>query len=112
MFHSFQPLNSGQKSVQQIQLPFIKHAVVLAVPQSMPEIQFKDLAGWGKVKFIMQHLAKSFRLMVGVHDYQNYVLHMQQHHPTQTVMTEKEFHRRCLEARYPSQGGKMNKCPC
>lgn len=65
--------------------------------------------GW---RLIWQRLAQSFRLMVGVQDYQNYLRHMRQQHPTITPMTEKAFHRYCLEARFPAKGGKMGKCPC
>ena len=57
-------------------------------------------------------VAQSFRLMVGVQDYQNYLRHQQLHHPELTPMSEREFHRYCLEARFPSQGGKLGKCPC
>lgn len=57
-------------------------------------------------------LQQSFRLMVGVHDYQNYLQHMQHHHPDLTPMSEREFHRYCLDARFPSQAGKLGKCPC
>lgn len=114
MFHSFQAVQQGQQQTQQqkIQVPFIRHADAVVIIQPMPTVPFAQLPVWGKVRFIAQQLAKSFRLMVGVQDYQNYVLHMQQKHPTQAVMTEKQFHRRCLEARFPSQGGKMGKCPC
>lgn len=57
-------------------------------------------------------LQQSFRLMVGVQDYQNYLQHMQSHHPEITPMNERAFHRYCLEARFPSQAGKVGKCPC
>lgn len=72
----------------------------------------KVLYWQNRLKLLLTRLAQSFRLMVGVHDYQSYVQHMQQHHPQLQVMTEKQFHRHCLEARYPSQGGKVGKCPC
>ncbi|GLR09237.1 hypothetical protein COO59_03435 [Mixta theicola] len=65
--------------------------------------------GW---RLIWQRLVQSFRLMVGVQDYQNYLHHMRQQHPAAVPMTEKEFHRYCLEARFPAKGGKMGKCPC
>lgn len=39
----------------------------------------------------MAELAKSFRLMVGVPDYENYLRHMQQHHPDLTPMDAKTF---------------------
>ncbi len=50
--------------------------------------------------------------MVGVHDYQTYLKHMREKHPEQTPMDERAFHRYCLEARFPSQAGKLGKCPC
>lgn len=61
---------------------------------------------------IWHGLQQSFRLMVGVHDYQNYLQHMRRHHPGQTPMNEREFYRYCLDARFPSQPGKLGKCPC
>ncbi|NIF21957.1 YbdD/YjiX family protein [Candidatus Pantoea multigeneris] len=57
-------------------------------------------------------IKESFRLMVGVRDYQYYLSHMRQNHPQTTPMTEKEFHRYCLNARFPSEPGKVGKCPC
>ncbi|MGD8162641.1 YbdD/YjiX family protein [Pantoea sp. FN0307] len=65
--------------------------------------------GW---RLFWLRLSQSFRLMVGVQDYQNYLRHMRQRHPAAVPMTEKEFHRYCLEARFPAKGGKMGKCPC
>ncbi|MEG3135803.1 CstA-like transporter-associated (seleno)protein [Rouxiella sp. T17] len=62
--------------------------------------------------YIGKGIAQSFRLMVGVQDYPNYVRHMALHHPEQTPMTEKAFHRYCLDARFPSEAGKLGKCPC
>ena len=50
--------------------------------------------------------------MVGVPDYQTYVTHMREHHPDLTPMDEKTFFRYCVDARYPSAGGTMKKCPC
>ncbi len=50
--------------------------------------------------------------MVGVQDYQTYLQHMRLHHPERSPMSEREFHRYCLDARFPSQGGKLGKCPC
>ena len=64
------------------------------------------------LRLLVSRLAQSFRLMVGVQDYGNYVRHMQQKHPQAVPMTEKEFHRYCLEARFPSKAGKIGKCPC
>lgn len=61
---------------------------------------------------LWQGLQQSFRLMVGVQNYQNYLQHMRLHHPDITPMNERAFHRYCLEARFPSQAGKLGKCPC
>lgn len=63
-------------------------------------------------RHLWRGLQQTFRLMVGVHDYQNYLQHMRTHHPTLTPMDERAFHRYCLEARFPSQAGKLGKCPC
>lgn len=68
------------------------------------------LRGW--LRLIAQRVAQSFRLMVGVQDYGNYVNHMRRHHPETTPMSEREFHRYCLDARFPSKAGKLGKCPC
>lgn len=57
-------------------------------------------------------LQQSFRLMVGVHDYQTYLKHMRTRYPDAQPMDERTFHRYCLDARFPSQGGKIGKCPC
>ncbi|RRZ95675.1 YbdD/YjiX family protein [Erwinia sp. 198] len=70
------------------------------------------LKGSLTLRLLMSRLAQCFRLMVGVQDYQTYLRHMQQHHPANKAMTEKEFHRYCLEARFPSVAGKVGKCPC
>jgi len=61
---------------------------------------------------LWQGLQQSFRLMVGVHDYQTYLKHMREHHPEIAPMNERAFHRHCLDARFPSQPGKLGKCPC
>jgi len=37
---------------------------------------------------------------------------MQAHHPDQPAMSERDFHRYCLDARFPGKGGKLGKCPC
>jgi len=64
------------------------------------------------LRLLMSRLAQSFRLMVGVQDYPTYLRHMNQQHPATKPLTEKEFHRYCLEARFPVKGGKLGKCPC
>ena len=65
-----------------------------------------------KIATLWQRLQQSFRLMVGVPDYQTYLTHMQTHHPDLEAMDAKTFYRHCVDARYPSAGGGMKKCPC
>lgn len=67
---------------------------------------------WSRIAVLWQRLQQSFRLMVGVPDYETYVQHMKAHHPDLTPMDAKTFYRYCIDARYPSAGGNMKKCPC
>lgn len=80
--------------------------------QGMAALPFSALSWRQRIQLVFSRLAQCFRLMVGVHDYQAYVQHVQLHHPEQIPMTEKQFHRHCLDARYPSKAGKLGKCPC
>ncbi|MBU3846882.1 MAG: YbdD/YjiX family protein [Candidatus Acinetobacter avistercoris] len=80
---------------------------VLAQPK-----KFLMLQGLKTIQVIWKRLQQSFRLMVGVPDYQTYLEHMAKNHPELTAMDEKTFHRYCVDARYPSAGGGMKKCPC
>lgn len=54
-----------------------------------------------------RYLGQSLRLMVGLHDYQTYVAHMESTHPDRAPMTYEEFFRERQEARY---GGGQGKC--
>ena len=67
---------------------------------------------WSRIATLWQRLQQSFRLMVGVPDYQTYLEHMKKHHPDIDPMDEKTFHRYCVDARYPTAGGTLKKCPC
>lgn len=67
---------------------------------------------WSRIAELWQRLQQSFRLMVGVPDYQAYLEHMREHHPDLEAMDEKTFFRYCVDARYPSKAGNMKKCPC
>lgn len=80
---------------------------VLAQPK-----KFLLLNGIKTIQLIWQRLQQSFRLMVGVPDYQTYLQHMARHHADLTPMDEKTFYRYCVDARYPSASGGMKKCPC
>lgn len=84
--------------------------ILRCLPLSLGESH--PTSAWQWVKLMYRRVAQSFRLMVGVQDYQNYVRHQRLHHPENTPMTEREFHRYCFEARFPSKGGKLGKCPC
>ncbi|OAT41010.1 hypothetical protein M988_2185 [Hafnia paralvei ATCC 29927] len=84
--------------------------ITRCLPLSLGESQ--PTSAWQWAKLTLRRVAQSFRLMVGIQDYQNYLRHQQLHHPELTPMSEREFHRYCLEARFPSQGGKLGKCPC
>jgi len=84
--------------------------VIRCHPLFEVEARPENLRQWAAL--IGRRLAQSFRLMVGVQDYGNYVKHMKQYHPLRQPMSEKEFHRYCLNARFPSEAGKLGKCPC
>ncbi|MFB2539691.1 MULTISPECIES: YbdD/YjiX family protein [unclassified Acinetobacter] len=67
---------------------------------------------WKKIAVIWQRLQQSFRLMVGVPDYETYLEHMRTHHPDMTPMDEKTFHQHCIDSRYPSANGKVRRMCC
>lgn len=56
-----------------------------------------------------RYLAQSFRLMVGLPDYDAYLTHMEATHPEQAPMSYEEFFRERLEARYGGKG-RMGRC--
>lgn len=66
---------------------------------------------WSRIATLFKRLQQSFRLMVGVPDYDTYLEHMKMHHSELTPMDAKTFYRYCVDARYPSSGN-MKKCPC
>ena len=66
---------------------------------------------WSRIATLWQRLQQSFRLMVGVPDYQTSLEHMRQHHPDLEAMDAKTFYRHCIDSRYPSSGN-LKKCPC
>ncbi|OON41195.1 hypothetical protein BTJ39_04300 [Izhakiella australiensis] len=69
----------------------------------------KPQTGW---RLLLSRLMQSFRLMVGVRDYQTYLQHMQRMHPEKTPMTAREFYRYCVDARFPTKPGSPGRCPC
>lgn len=61
-----------------------------------------------KIHSFIVHVAQ---MLVGIPDYNNYVAHMQQKHPEQSVMSHKEFFRERQSARYGGNGkGGMRCC--
>lgn len=61
---------------------------------------------------VYRRMAETARLMVGVPDYGRYAEHMRAQHPELPILSEAEFHRACIDARYPGKKGKLSKCPC
>ena len=92
---------------QKLALGKIIKFTVLAQPK-----KFLMLNGNKTIQLIWQRLQQSFRLMVGVPDYQTYLEHMAKHHPDLEAMDSKTFYRYCVDARYPSAANGMKKCPC
>ncbi|MCE7915190.1 MAG: DUF466 domain-containing protein [Nitrosomonas sp. PRO4] len=58
---------------------------------------------------VIQNIAQSMRLMVGVPDYGAYVEHMRVAHPDRSIMSYEEFFRERQEARYGGKG-RMSRC--
>jgi uncharacterized short protein YbdD (DUF466 family) len=68
-------------------------------------------AGWARdVAQAGRYLAQSFRLMVGLPNYDTYVAHMAATHPEGAVMSYEEFFRERQQARYGGGNGKMGRC--
>ena len=63
-------------------------------------------------KTVLARAVQTARLMVGVGDYQQYLEHMQLHHPDTTAMSEVAYFRYCQESRYPGKDGSIKRCPC
>jgi len=59
---------------------------------------------------LWQKLRQTGALMVGVPDYQVYLAHMHTAHPELAPLSEPEFVRSRMEARYGGKG--VGKCPC
>ncbi|HHL2500490.1 TPA: YbdD/YjiX family protein [Yersinia enterocolitica] len=104
------PLRRQQTNLLHRPFPPAPRQITRCIPLVPVVAHPTTLRAW--VRLITHRVAQSFRLMVGVQDYGNYVNHMRRHHPDTPPMTERDFHRYCLEARFPSKGGKLGKCPC
>jgi len=60
---------------------------------------------------VLKKIAATFRLMVGVGDYEAYVKHCVEHHPEITVPSRKDWYRARVDARYGGKKG-VQRCPC
>jgi uncharacterized short protein YbdD (DUF466 family) len=64
----------------------------------------------GRVRLVCDRVTQTARLMVGIPDYQTYVMHRQTNHPGQQVMTYEEFFRERQAARYAFDKGRFRGC--
>lgn len=55
---------------------------------------------------VAQRVARVIRRIIGVPDYEAYVAHVRTHHPETEPMSEREFHRERLSARYSRPGSR------
>lgn len=58
----------------------------------------------------MKNLARTARLMVGVPDYDAYVIHRRKAHPDEPIMSYEAFFAERQASRYGASGGKISRC--
>lgn len=63
-----------------------------------------------RARLVCDMVTQTARLMVGVPDYQTYVVHRQTRHPDQPVMSYQEFFRERQAARYAVGKGRFKGC--
>jgi uncharacterized short protein YbdD (DUF466 family) len=63
-----------------------------------------------RARLVCELVVTTARLMVGIPDYQTYVMHRQTNHPGQPVMTYEEFFRERQAARYAVSKGRFRGC--
>jgi uncharacterized short protein YbdD (DUF466 family) len=61
-------------------------------------------------RLVCEMVVQTARLMVGVPDYQTYVVHCRTQHPDQPVMSYEEFFRERQAARYAIGKGRFRGC--
>ncbi len=64
----------------------------------------------GRLRLVCDGVVQTARLMVGVPDYQTYVVHRQTNHPDQEVMSYEAFFRERQQARYSFTKGRFRGC--
>jgi uncharacterized short protein YbdD (DUF466 family) len=63
-----------------------------------------------RTRYVCEMVAQTARLMVGVPDYETYVVHRRENHPGLPIMTYEEFFRERQEARYAVGKGRFRGC--
>jgi uncharacterized short protein YbdD (DUF466 family) len=63
-----------------------------------------------RARLVCDMVVQTARLMVGIPDYDTYVLHRQTTHPDLPIMTYQEFFRERQEARYAVGKGRFRGC--
>lgn len=63
-------------------------------------------AGAGEVPGVARRVAAVIRRIIGVPDYEVYVAHVRSHHPGQEPLSERDFLREQLTARYSRPGSR------
>ncbi len=61
----------------------------------------------GDVQRVARRVAQVIRRIIGAPDYEGYLVHLREHHPDRTPLTEDEFRQDRLRARYSQPG---NRC--
>jgi uncharacterized short protein YbdD (DUF466 family) len=61
----------------------------------------------GDAPGVARRVAAVIRRIIGVPDYAAYVAHVRAHHPGEEPLSERDFHRERLSARYSQPG---NRC--
>ncbi|MFA6166570.1 MAG: YbdD/YjiX family protein [Gemmatimonadaceae bacterium] len=65
-----------------------------------------DATGVADAPSVARRVAAVIRRIIGVPDYDAYVAHVRAHHPGQDVLSERDFHREQLAARYSRPGSR------
>lgn len=63
-----------------------------------------------QIKYALSYRKQFISLLVGVPSYETYVEHMKLHHPTEPVLSRKQFFCEAQEARYNAKDGKVSRC--
>ena len=73
----------------------------------MTEHAALNVSDAGEFLGVARRVAAVIRRIIGVPDYESYVAHVRTHHPGQEPMSERDFSRERLAARYSQPG---NRC--